>query len=220
MSLLVETAHSARMTSLPPFRTLSSPESPNSPQLAQALATLFESSPILISTLVPQLSSLLGTSSNSSIVSYHDLIQAALDTITDWDDDLKSQFIAGHPRIGETKNLSNLSAREQGASGIDTAASAITTTPPDVLARLERLNALYERRYPGLRYITFVNGRSRAAIAEEMEVFLGIKHSEEPSYTDLAPEVVGGAAWKAELGRAIFDIGRIANSRLEALGVQ
>lgn len=34
------------------------------------------------------------------------------------------------------------------------------------------LNSLYEESYPGLRYTTFVNGRSRAEIAQEMEVRL------------------------------------------------
>jgi len=32
------------------------------------------------------------------------------------------------------------------------------------------LNALYEESFPGLRYITFVNGRSRAEIIPEIEV--------------------------------------------------
>lgn len=34
------------------------------------------------------------------------------------------------------------------------------------------LNALYEEAFPGLRYITFVNGRSRAEIIPELEVSL------------------------------------------------
>lgn len=36
----------------------------------------------------------------------------------------------------------------------------------------QMLNSLYEEMYPGLRYTTFVNGRSRAAIASELEVRL------------------------------------------------
>ena len=32
------------------------------------------------------------------------------------------------------------------------------------------LNSLYEDAFPGLRYITFVNGRSRAEIVPELEV--------------------------------------------------
>lgn len=34
------------------------------------------------------------------------------------------------------------------------------------------LNAVYEEAYPGLRYVTFVNGRPRSAIVPEIEVSL------------------------------------------------
>jgi len=63
-------------------------------------------------------------------------------------------FVAGHPRIGEQSGLSALSAQEQ----------ASKATPIEVLLRLELLNTEYENKYPGLRYITFVNGRSRAEV--------------------------------------------------------
>lgn len=36
----------------------------------------------------------------------------------------------------------------------------------------QSLNALYEQAFPGLRYITFVNGRTRAEIIPELEVRL------------------------------------------------
>lgn len=166
---------------------------------------------------MPQLASSLA--SNASVTSYADLIDAALSTISIWDDDLRAQFIAGHPRIGESKNLSTLSAKEQGNTTIIT----VTSTPPAVLARLAHLNACYERRYQGLRYITFVNGRSRAVIAEEMEDVLGVEHSlshDEPDIGGIDVVKVGGAEWKAQLDRAVVDVGRIAMSRLSALGVQ
>ena len=38
------------------------------------------------------------------------------------------------------------------------------------------LNNLYEASYPGLRFITFVNGRSRAEIIPEFEVSLLAAH--------------------------------------------
>jgi 2-oxo-4-hydroxy-4-carboxy--5-ureidoimidazoline (OHCU) decarboxylase len=201
------------MTSLLPISTcLSGPNTESSP-LAHALSVLFEPSPILSSTLVPQVTSRLSLLSPTNTVrSYHELIHVALETISDWDDNLKAQFIAGHPRIGECKNLSKLSATEQGATA---------TTAPEVLARLKYLNDLYERKYPGLRYITFVNGRSRAVIADEMEGFLAIEQGpEKTTAADIEVEEVGRDAWKAELNRAICDVGRIANGRLEALGVQ
>jgi 2-oxo-4-hydroxy-4-carboxy--5-ureidoimidazoline (OHCU) decarboxylase len=59
-----------------------------------------------------------------------------------------------HPRIGETRNLSGRSRREQGSE-----------EDPDVLAELARLNAEYERRF-GFRFVVFVNRRPRSAIVE------------------------------------------------------
>ncbi|KAF9820623.1 hypothetical protein IEO21_01326 [Rhodonia placenta] len=198
------------MTSLPPIEyVLSSTADPNSP-LAQALAILFEPTPTLFSELVPGLVSHIASRS-TPITSYSELIDASLDVIATWDDDLKAQFIAGHPRIGEVKGLSHLSAKEQAA----------TATPPEVLARLAHLNACYEHLYPGLRYITFVNGRSRAAIKDEMEGVLGVEPSlsaSQPSASSIAVVQTGTKEWKDELERAVVDIGKIAQSRLKALG--
>ena len=131
-----------------------------------------------------------------------DLIDIALDAISTWDSDRKALFIAGHPRIGQVTNLSAFSAAEQ----------ASKAASPEVLARLENLNDRYERSYPGLRYITFVNGRTRAQIADEMDQKLG-----ESSDPDVVHEA-GSEEWNKELERAIVDIGLIAESRSKALG--
>jgi 2-oxo-4-hydroxy-4-carboxy--5-ureidoimidazoline (OHCU) decarboxylase len=122
----------------------------------------------------------------------------------------QAKFISGHPRIGEVSNLSKLSEAEQTSKA----------TSPDVLARLSHLNGLYEKKYPGLRYITFVNGRSRAEIIPEMEGVLGVDHSMEPDspLTDNMKSVdVDGVEWLGELDRAVEDIGRIAKSRVKNL---
>ncbi len=132
--------------------------------LAAALTILFEPSPILLRVLEPQL-----TSQPQS--SYAHLVDLVLDVIDKWDLPSQLELISGHPRIGESRNLSALSAQEQGAT------ATVDSTPPEVLGRLRHLNACYEAQYPGLRYITFVNGRSRAAIAREMEDVLGIEPS-------------------------------------------
>lgn len=203
------------MTPLPALDAISSGTSRADSSLAVALSILFEPSPTLLSTLEPQIAQLLPKI--PAITSYVQLIDLSLSQISAWDKALKGQFIAGHPRIGESKNLSSLSAKEQGA------ASTVAATPPEVLARLAELNEQYERRYPGLRYITFVNGRTRAEIAQEMESRLG---SEDRSpYTgqpaeSVTPVEVEGEEWSAELERAIQDIGLIAKSRLSALGVK
>ena len=200
------------MSALPAFdEILDAPSSPKSP-LSHALEILFEHSPILVNVLEPQLNGVL--KSSPDIASYSRLIDVALAEISKWNTQAQSQFISGHPRIGENKNLSALSANEQGANNV-------SPTPPEVLARLVHLNACYEKKYPGLRYITFVDGRSRAAIAEEMEDMLGFPHSLSPTHPaldDISPIEVGGEDWKNELDRALFDIGRIAKSRLKSLG--
>lgn len=179
--------------------------SPNGP-LAQTLSVLFEPSQVLAHDVVPIVAS------NPEPSSYADLIDATVNATLSLPKDRQSAFIAGHPRIGEANNLSHLSAKEQAA----------VATPPEVLARLAHLNACYERRYPGLIYITFVNGRTRAAIAEEMEDVLGIEHSLDPSSPPLQsfePIHVDREQWRSELERAVIDVGRIAKSRLKALGV-
>ncbi|KAJ7173758.1 Oxo-4-hydroxy-4-carboxy-5-ureidoimidazoline decarboxylase [Mycena filopes] len=196
------------MTSLPPIDTV------DESQIGHILSTLLEPSDILLSTLVPAFVASLA--SGTRFVSYTALIDAAIAQVSTWDLPLRAQFIAGHPRIGETKNLSALSAKEQGAT------PAVAPTPPEVLSRLAHLNACYERRYPGLRYITFVNGRSRAAIAQEMEEVLGLPHSlspDQPPVEELALIEPGTEAWTVELNRVVVDVGRIAKGRLNALKI-
>lgn len=196
------------MSTLPSLAEIQACHSePDSP-LARALSLLFEPSPILLTTLEPQLSNVIASS--PPLTSYDQLIDLALTEIDKWDIPARSEFISGHPRIGESKALSTLSAKEQGAQGVK-------PTPPEVLARLNHLNACYETCYPGLRYITFVNGRSRAVIAEEMEDVLGYSHSlspDEPAIETLTPLEIGTTSWLSELNRAVQDVGRIAKSRI------
>ncbi|OBZ74258.1 hypothetical protein A0H81_06037 [Grifola frondosa] len=158
------------MSALPRLHdVLSSSSDENSP-LARALGILFEPSPTLFSDLVPALAAHISSAPPNSISTYMSLIDLSLTIISKWDDDLRAHFIAGHPRIGEVNGLSQLSTKEQAA----------LATSPDVLARLTHLNACYEHRYPGLRFITFVNGRTRAAIKDEMEGVLGLASSLSP----------------------------------------
>ncbi|KAJ6624933.1 Oxo-4-hydroxy-4-carboxy-5-ureidoimidazoline decarboxylase [Mycena sp. CBHHK59/15] len=197
------------MTSLPPILAV------DGGRLAGVLSLLFEPSDILLSTLVPALAKTLA--SDKRFTSYTDLIDAAIAEVASWDVSLRAQFIEGHPRIGETKDLSALSATEQGAT------STVAPTPPQVLTRLAHLNACYERRYAGLRYITFVNGRSRAAIALEMEDVLGIPHSLSPDLPvveTIEPIEPSQEELNSELNRAVFDVGRIAKSRLTTTKIE
>ncbi|KAJ6504896.1 Oxo-4-hydroxy-4-carboxy-5-ureidoimidazoline decarboxylase [Mycena vitilis] len=197
------------MTSLPSIDDV------DESKIGDVLSVLLEPSDILSSALVPPFVASL--SNGTRYTSYPDLIDAAIHEVGRWDLALRAQFIAGHPRIGETKNLSALSAKEQGAT------PAVAPTPPEVLARLAHLNACYERGYPGLRYITFVNGRSRAAIALEMEDVLVLPHSllpDQPAVEEITQIEAGAEAWRNELDRAVVDVGRIAKARLGAMKVQ
>lgn len=177
--------------------------------LAQALALLFEPSPPLYAALVPQLAAALP---QAGVRSYAALVDAAIAALRSWDDAHKAQFVGAHPRIGEVQHLSALSAREQAAQA----------TPPAILARLAHLNACYEHRFPGLRFVTFVNGRSRAEVMRELEDVLCIPHSLspcEPPVESVGQTIVGGPEWKGEVDRAVEDVGKIAHARLKALGV-
>jgi 2-oxo-4-hydroxy-4-carboxy--5-ureidoimidazoline (OHCU) decarboxylase len=205
------------MSNLPNLATLCGRDEGIDPSLlAETLSLLFESSPILHSLLVPQLASYLkGVPPPKT---YSHLIDIALVVIRSWGTRDRATFIAGHPRIGETKNLSTMSAKEQGQSG-----AVIQPTPPDVLARLAHLNTCYEKRYPGLRYIIFVNGRSRKEVAEEMEAQLELAHSlspDEPALSSIKPIEEDTEEWREELSRAIHDIGCIAKNRLKTFGVE
>jgi hypothetical protein len=201
-------SRSASMALPPLSRVLASSEEQDAP-LAEALSILLEPTPILFSEIVPKVARSL--SPDSHITSYSRLVSVSMGIIESCDDDLKAQFIAGHPRIGETHNLSNLSASEQG-----------TDTPAEVLSRLKHLNNCYEKRYPGLRYITVVGGRSRAEIAQEMEVLLGIEHSlapDEPGIDGIVPFDHSCHEWAVELDRAVFAVGGIAQNRLHSLPI-
>jgi 2-oxo-4-hydroxy-4-carboxy--5-ureidoimidazoline (OHCU) decarboxylase len=177
--------------------------------LVQAFATLFEPSPALFEFLVPSVITTISHSrGHTPNHTYNALIDIAISVLEGWPHDQQASFLGGHPRIGEVKGLSALSASEQAAHA----------TPPQVLARLLVLNEEYERRYPGLRYITFVNGRSRTAIMGEMEEKLGIGDAwvQGDSKEVYRP---GSEEWGSEVRRALKDVGNIAKSRLAALKV-
>lgn len=71
-----------------------------------------------------------------------------------------SKIIAAHPRLGapKTTKLSDHSSNEQKSLQGTTEESE----------KLAFLNKEYETTFPGLRYVVFVNGRSRAIVMENM----------------------------------------------------
>ena len=212
---------------LPPFQEFleSVRGTSNVQPLVNTLSLLFEPSAVLVNHLAPQLAISYRGSSDSKEVpkNYANVVDQALDLVHNWEWSRKAEFVGGHPRIGEVKGLSAMSAAEQGQSpGIS--AGGPKPTPTEVLKRLEHLNAVFERRYPRLVYITFVNGRTRAQIKDEMEERLfaeGVLDTKD-GIVDLdkvQPHDTDGDVWRDEVTRAVNDVGNIARNRLEKLSI-
>jgi 2-oxo-4-hydroxy-4-carboxy--5-ureidoimidazoline (OHCU) decarboxylase len=86
-------------------------------------------------------------------------------------EDEQVELIDAHPRIGaDPAKVSALSYREQGYDH-DSSTGALQH-------RLDRLNDEYEQRF-GFRFCVFVNGRSRAEIADVMERHLDANRTDE-----------------------------------------
>ncbi|KAI1419172.1 Oxo-4-hydroxy-4-carboxy-5-ureidoimidazoline decarboxylase [Xylaria sp. FL1777] len=68
-------------------------------------------------------------------------------------------ILGSHPRLG-TKKVDSAQSRAEQAQ--------LNTGATDEVERLAALNRKYEERFPGLRYVVFVNGRSRDVIMEDM----------------------------------------------------
>ncbi|KAF2396818.1 hypothetical protein EJ06DRAFT_533548 [Trichodelitschia bisporula] len=75
-------------------------------------------------------------------------------------------ILASHPRLGAKKVDSALSRAEQAA--MERASGSEEEERKAEAEELARLNAEYEKAFPGLRYVTWVNGRSRPVIFEDM----------------------------------------------------
>ncbi|KAK4167767.1 Oxo-4-hydroxy-4-carboxy-5-ureidoimidazoline decarboxylase [Cladorrhinum sp. PSN259] len=78
-------------------------------------------------------------------------------------------ILGAHPRLGASKptegneeeELSEQSKNEQ---------KQLRGGDPDEAEKLRALNESYEKRFPGLRYVVFVNGRGREEIMGDMRV--------------------------------------------------
>ncbi|KAI9649160.1 hypothetical protein NHQ30_001727 [Ciborinia camelliae] len=84
-----------------------------------------------------------------------DLSESKLPSDTEWLD----KILGAHPRLGEKKVDSAQSKAEQ---------AQLNTGPTEEAEKLKALNEEYEKTFPGLRYVVFVNGRSRPVIFEDM----------------------------------------------------
>jgi len=69
-------------------------------------------------------------------------------------------ILSAHPRLGEKKVESEQSRKEQ---------AQLNQGGSEEAGKLAEFNRKYEERFPGLRYVVFVNGRSRPVIMEDMQ---------------------------------------------------
>ena len=76
------------------------------------------------------------------------------------DIEILDDILGSHPRLGE-----------KGVESAQSRAEQAQLAPQDnsESVRLAEMNNLYEKTFPGLRYVIFVNGRSRSIILEDMQ---------------------------------------------------
>lgn len=145
-------------STLPDVTTLASlPDS----TIITVLDLLFEPSEDLHTLALPTLRSI-------TFATYPELLDAVRDQLLAIADSVHSDptacqpllsVLGSHPRLGEKKVESAQSAAEQ---------AQLNKGPESEAERLAALNKEYEEKFPGLRYVVFVNGRSRDVIMEDM----------------------------------------------------
>lgn len=145
------------MNVLPAIATLPSLQAE---QRAGVLDVLFEPSTSLHTLSVELLRS-------QSFDSYNDLIAAVGLQLTELSESSSTSdtvwlesILGSHPRLGAKKVESAQSQAEQ---------AQLNTGGEEEAQKLRHLNDEYEKTYPGLRYVVFVNGRSRPVIMEDMK---------------------------------------------------
>ncbi|KAI1435088.1 Oxo-4-hydroxy-4-carboxy-5-ureidoimidazoline decarboxylase [Xylaria sp. CBS 124048] len=143
---------------LPPISTLQT--LPQESQIA-VLSTLFEPSkdlqaltlPLPFSQSYEDLITSIGGTLNSLAAAADAASSSAAQAIL-------HRILGSHPRLGAKKVDSAQSRAEQ--------AQLSKGNDPTESERLATLNREYEDRFPGLRYVVFVNGRGRDIVMEDM----------------------------------------------------
>jgi 2-oxo-4-hydroxy-4-carboxy--5-ureidoimidazoline (OHCU) decarboxylase len=138
--------------------TISSVPSLSTEERAHILDLLFEPSTQLHTLSVPLLH-------EKTFSSYDDLIAAVGVQLTELSDSASTSdsqwlesILGSHPRLGAKKVDSAQSQAEQ----------AQLQGSGEEAESLRKLNEEYEDKFPGLRYVVFVNGRSRPVVMEDM----------------------------------------------------
>ncbi|KAF7881927.1 uncharacterized protein EAF02_006615 [Botrytis sinoallii] len=144
------------MTSIPPIAGI---PSLSTVERSSVLDALFEPCTALHTLSMDLLHTTTFESYNDLIASVGtqlvDLSESTLPSDREWLD----KILGSHPRLGEKKVESVQSKAEQ---------AQLNTGPTEEAEKLKALNEEYEKTFPGLRYVVFVNGRSRPIIFEDM----------------------------------------------------
>lgn len=132
------------------------------PEKVEVLDHLFEPCPTLSQLLLPRVFT-------QSYASYAAFLEASRDALLAYlnEEEAKdavspkiAKIISAHPRLGPSKDkLSSHSTSEQKS----------LLGSEEEAQKLADCNKLYEQTFPGLRYVVFVNGRSRETIMENMK---------------------------------------------------
>lgn len=126
----------------------------------EVLAQLFERAPRFVERLAAE-----------PVESWTGLLDRAERIALTMPEEEQVELLDAHPRIGaDPAGVSAMSFREQGYDRDPGTA--------ELQARLDGLNEEYERRF-GFRFVVFVNGRSRADIADILEQRLSEGRDEE-----------------------------------------
>ncbi|KAK0623723.1 Oxo-4-hydroxy-4-carboxy-5-ureidoimidazoline decarboxylase [Immersiella caudata] len=155
------------MTTLNPTATPFLPAITSIPTLPDASLTstldlLFEPSPDLHTLALPTLRQISFDSYDHLISTLRDSLLSIASSLTS-DEDRKPlhNILGSHPRLGEPKKetLSEQSKKEQ---------AKLQEGQGEEKEQLRALNKEYEEKFPGLRYVVFVNGRGRPEVMEDM----------------------------------------------------
>lgn len=129
--------------------------------LTSILDLLFEPSAELHTLTMPTLRAITFASYTELIETIRDQLLMIADTVHPDPTARKPllTILGSHPRLGAKKVDSAQSAAEQ---------AQLQAGAQEEAERLEALNAEYETKFPGLRYVVFVNGRGRDVIMQDM----------------------------------------------------
>ncbi|KAK6455806.1 Oxo-4-hydroxy-4-carboxy-5-ureidoimidazoline decarboxylase [Scheffersomyces xylosifermentans] len=76
-----------------------------------------------------------------------------------------SKIIAAHPRLGGSSKTTNVKLSQHSSAE----QKSLESSSKEDAEKLIQLNDLYESTFPGLRYVVFVNGRSRPVVMQNMK---------------------------------------------------